>query len=208
MRALRNSMTAIFALLATAMLPVGQSHAGPMPAGSHDVSAAQNGFFPLAAGNTWTYRCSAEGRPQFTKKIVIASSAGLDGHRAYRSEMRTGSDPTPLVSYLMVDHDGRIKSSLTPTLDRAELVLGPAPKIGDRFGNFSVVSMGPSTLKTFRKTQVIKMENFSADDPTVSEEKRMGWRGRSYGKGIGLLEEADGLGGECVLSAYRVKPVK
>ncbi|MET0857617.1 MAG: hypothetical protein ABWY27_12760, partial [Telluria sp.] len=165
---------------------------------------------PLAAGNTWTYRCSAEGRFQFTKKVVIASMETVDGQLAYRSEMRVGTDPTPLVNYLIVDRGGRIMTSATPTptLDKAELLMSSAPKIGDRFGKFSVVARAPSTLKKYQKTETISLENFSADDPNVSEAKRMEWLGRSYGKGIGLLEEADGLGGACVLSAYKVKAMK
>jgi hypothetical protein len=193
-------MTAIFALAVTGALPGQPSRA----AEKEDAAAARNAFFPLAAGNTWTYRCSAEGQFQFTKNVVIASVATLDGQRAYRSEMRIDTDPSPLVSYLLVDRVGQVRTALTPALDKAELVMGAAPKTGDRFGGFSVVSTGQSALKTFQDAQIIKLENFSADDPTLSEEKRMGWRGKIYGKGIGLLEETDGLGGECVLSTYRV----
>lgn len=198
MRTLRNSLTTIVALLVSAALPAA-NQPGP---------AAGNAFFPLAAGNSWTYRCSAEGQFQFTKKVVIASAAALDGHHAYRSETWIDSDPSPLVSYLLVDHGGQVMTSLTPSLDKAELLMGAAPRTGDRFGNLSVVSIGQSSLKSLQDMQVMRLENFPADDPTLSDEKRMGWRGRSYGKGIGLLEEADGLGGECVLSAYQVKSGK
>lgn len=195
MRTFRNSIAAAFALLVLA-------------AASGAASNAPAGFFPLAEGNTWTYRCSAEGHFQFTKKVVIASLATLDGRPVYRAEMRTGTDPTPLVSYFAVDDKGRVMTSLTPTLDSAEPLMSAAPRIGDRFGKFSVVAIGPSTLKMYRQTDVARLENFSADDPSVSEEKRMEWRGRSYGRGIGLIEEADGLGGACVLSAHRLKNTK
>ena len=103
------------------------------------------------------------------------------------------------------DADGQIVTALKHTLEGREPVIGRTPKVGDRLGKFTVATVGLSKQKKYASVPIAKLENFSADDPKLTEEKRTEWLGRTYAKGVGLIEEADGAGGSCVLSAHGLK---
>ena len=208
MRTLRNSIRAPRALgIVFSIIFVVYGSPGAI-AGYSDSLLPENTYLPLAVGNSWSYECSVEGEFQFRKKITITSVSITGGHSTYRAEMRVGSDRKPLVSYLSIDSNDQVMTSLTPTPDNPELLINAAPKVGDHLGKFTVVAIERSTLKKFAGVETIRLENFSADDPKVPETKRLEWLGKTYGKGIGLLEESDGLGGICILVTYRTKAPK
>ncbi len=208
MCAFRNSLKPLVALLIYGALPQQECNAQRTTTQSVEPSHIHNPYFPLAVGNSWSYRCSVEGKFQFTKKITITSLTVKDGLRRFRVETRNVTDAKPLVSYLIIDSSGQVMTSLWPTSDSLEPLIKAAPKLGDRFGKFAVVTIQPSTDKKYRNAQIVSLENFSVDDPRVPEEKHLEWLGKTYGKGIGLVEEADGLGGACILSTYSVKNAK
>lgn len=59
--------------------------------------APQQTYYPLAVGNSWTFRCSAEGEFQFEKTVRITSDTFVNGTRFYRAEMTRPEDAQPLV---------------------------------------------------------------------------------------------------------------
>lgn len=173
-------------------------------AGEPDYSPQSNRFFPLAKGNTWSYNCSTEGVFQFRKKITITSTSREGDRIIYRADTQVGSDPKPVINYLSLDSHAQVMTSQTTVADGLEPVISAAPKVGDHIGNLTVASVSQSTLKKFSNTETVRLENFNADDPKLPDTKRMEWVSKSYGKGIGLLEEADGLGGSCVLTSFHI----
>jgi len=176
-------------------------------AGNAAAPLPEESFSPLAVGNTWVYKCSLEGQFQFNKKIAIVSVATQNGHAVYRSEMRLGNDPKPLATYLHLDLEGRVMYSLQPDLVESKPIMAVTPKVGDRFDDMTVAAIEPSSLKKFSGVAAARLENYPYP-MDGSEDKQMRWRSKWYGKGIGLLEEADGLGGSCILTSFRVKEVK
>jgi hypothetical protein len=208
MRTLRNSIRAPRAIgIVFSIIFVVYDSPGAI-AGHSDSLLPEDTYLPLTVGNSWSYECSVEGEFQFRKKLTITSVSITGRHSTYRAEMRVGSDPKPLVSYLSIDSNGQVTTSLTPTPDNLEPLINAAPKVGDHLGKLTVVAIERSTLKKFAGVETVRLENFSADDPKVPETKRLEWLGKTYGKGIGLLEESDGLGGICILVTYRTKAPK
>ena len=98
--------------------------------------------------------------------------------------------------------------ALSATLEDAKPLISVAPKLGQRFGDLKVVKVGRSDIKKYAKVKTVFLENYSAEAPGLSQEQYWAWRGKHYGRGIGLLVEADGAGGDCELTSYRVKSAK
>jgi hypothetical protein len=167
---------------------------------------ARAAYLPLAVGNSWTYACSAEGTPQFRKTQRIVAVTPGDGGQVYRSELRVGKDPKPLVTYYLLAADGRVTTSTQSNLAAALPVIGADPQRGQRFGELKVSGTLRYDRGRFRNTPAVRLENFDQESPTLSEEQRLQWKSRVYGKGVGLLEEADGLGGACLLTGYQLRP--
>ncbi|MEW6290749.1 MAG: hypothetical protein AB1545_12945 [Thermodesulfobacteriota bacterium] len=202
MRSFRNSMKSLAILFICGLLAVQACNAEQGTVQGSKSSQVTNPYFPLSVGNSWTYRCSVEGQFQFTKTINITSADILDERQIYRAELRINNEPKSLVSYFIIEANGQVLSSLSPGVDAQEILITAVPSIGDKIGKFTVASKERSTMKTFPTTDVVRLENFSVDDPEVPEDKRLEWRSRTYGREIGLVEEADGLGGECVLYKF------
>lgn len=208
MRPFRNSIGSVVLFAAAGLLALECCADEPRSTQKLVAKPATNSFFPLAVGNSWTYRCSVEGEFQFAKTLAITSETVKDGRRLFRAEMRTKGDSSPLISYLSVDAVGNVVTSLNPAQDRREILITARPKIGDRIERYRVAAVTRSHTKVFQSTDVVRLENFSMDDPTVPEDRRLEWLSRSYGRGVGPVEEADGLGGACVLSKFRLSRVK
>jgi hypothetical protein len=160
--------------------------------------------FPLAAGNSWTFRCSAEGQFQFEKTVRISAETVAGGTRFYRTEMTRPGDAQPVVYYLFESPDATVSKTSSPSRDGAEPLVRPNMSAGERVGMLIASGNRAATSPATGETSVVQLENFSADDPAVSESRRLEWQGRSYANGIGPVIEADGLGNECVLVQYRV----
>lgn len=168
----------------------------------------ESSYFPLALGNTWTYRCSLEGEYQTTKKVALTTVTQNSGFKTYRMEVRVGKDPKPLVSYVYVSADGIVMEAFKETLEDARPLISVSPKVNQGFGDLKVVKIGRSDMEKYSKVKTVFLENYSAETPGISQEKYWAWRGKRYGQGIGLLVEADGAGGDCELSTYRLKPAR
>jgi len=166
----------------------------------------QQTYYPLAVGNSWTFRCSAEGEFQFEKTVRITSDIFADGNRFYRAEMTRPGDAQPLVYYLFESPDTTVWRTSEPTRNAADPLVRSTVSRGDRVGKLIAAGFEKASSPATGEAELLRLENFSADDPTLSEAQRFEWQGRSYAKGVGPVIEADGLGNECVLVKHRVKP--
>lgn len=201
MRALRDPLTAgCIALAAAGVLAAIVARADVPPAPDADPSP----YYPLAVGNSWTYRCSAEGSRPFEKTLKLTAAIVQDGRRFYRAEMRIRADPKPLVSYLYTGSAGEVVSMLQLGKGEGEVLVTRAPRTGDRIGERVAVVGEQTRIPALGKVSVVRVENFGRDDPAISAQRRMEWSGRFFARGVGLVAEADGLGGECVLTRHRV----
>lgn len=196
MRTLRNPV-ALIAAIACAVFADGAMATGAPSA------KAGNGYFPLAVGYAWTYRCSVEGRKQFDKTVRVTAVVTRDDTRYYRVEQRIGRDPKPLVYYLATGADGTVYSTLTPGSGERELLITAAPKVGDKVGARKVAARERMNVPALGQVETLRVENFSADDPAMSAEKRAEWQGRFFARDVGQVAEADGAGGDCVLSRFQ-----
>lgn len=164
----------------------------------------KNPYFPLAIGNSWTFRCSVEGKYQFDKTVRLTATVIQDGVRYFRAELRLKRAPHPLVYYLTVAADGSVFSSPKPSSEGRELLITAAPKVGDRLGDWQVAARERIRTPALAQVEALRVENFSIEDPQLSAQRRAEWQGRFYAQGIGQVAEADGLDGECVLSKFRL----
>lgn len=168
-------------------------------------TVGQASYFPLAVGNYWTYRCSVEGEYQFDKTVRLMSVSTQNDIRYFRAELRMRKDPKPLVYYLSADADGVIFSVPKPGHEGREPLIPVAPKAGERVGEWIVAGSERISTPALAQVEAIRLENFARDDPQLPAERRAEWRGRYYARGVGLVAEADGLGGDCALTKYRVQ---
>ena len=170
-----------------------------------DTATGSTSYFPLAVGNFWTYRCSAEGGSVFAKTVRLVGKNVRDGTRYFRAELRVRKDK-PLVYYLFVDAAGQVFGAPAAGRDGSEPLIVAMPKPGERIGTWIVGGNDRIDTPALKQVEAVRVENFDRDDPQLSAERRMEWLGRYYARGIGPVAEADGLGGECVLTKYGVKP--
>lgn len=171
----------------------------PNVAGAEGEKAAGSPFFPMAIGNSWAYRCSVEGEHAFDKTLTVTSAEEIEGKRYFRTELKVGSDPTPLVSFVFTDDTGRVFSTTDPRAGTAELLVTRDPKIGDHIGSLTVTSKETVTTPALGTVEAFRVESFPFEEPGISEEEKMNWTGRFYARNVGLVAESDGLGGECLL---------
>lgn len=174
-------------------------------------AAAAHPYFPLAVGNRWTYRCSTEGTPTAGKVLQIRQQQHYGGRLYFRAELKVGADALPLVQYFSVDADGGLRRSLgVPSVSAAgngELLLAADTAAGSTHGSWRSAGHEQLRLPALRQAQALRVENFSVESPTLPASQRAEWRARYYVRGVGPVGDADGLGGRCDLTAYRlVKP--
>ena len=167
-------------------------------------SAAEQSFFPLAVGNAWIYACSTEGEWQFDRTLSLVSELDVDGRRYFRSELKMSGDSNPLVTYVFADEGGNVYAATQPGSQEATLILPADPKVGDAVSDHVVAAIVRINAPALGDAEAIRIENFSAEDPNIPEERRLEWEGKFYVRGVGLAIEADGLGGECVLSKFNL----
>lgn len=166
---------------------------------------AVNAYFPLAVGNQWEYECSVEGEYAFDKKLTIDNIEKTSGATYYRGTLVVSSDPLPLVTYYTIDPDGTVYSSLDKSKEAETFVITANPKHGETIHNYFVEEEKDIELPNFGHAAAVLIENFDFDDPNLSESQRMNWQGKFYTREIGLVIEADGLGGECVIKSFITK---
>ncbi len=164
-------------------------------------------YFPLAVGNHWTFRCSVEGAAAAGKVRRIVGVTRVNGRAYFRSALTVGNDPVPVPSYLWLEEDGSVWEGPTAGPEGAGPVTPaptPRPAAGQRLGAWTIAGTERLRVPAFRSTEAVRIENFDSDSPDVSAERRNEWLARYYALGVGPVAEADGLGGRCELSRFKV----
>lgn len=179
---------------ATTAVPAAAPAAGP-PA-----VAPEDSYYPLAVGDRWTYGCAVEGEHLFDKTVTIAAREGMDDGERYRAVQASGGDS--LVYYLTVDARGWVHRSAFADGRESEVVGAQLLRAGERVGEWLPARAETIAVPALGEVAVLVLENFAAEDPALPPEKRLEWRGLFFAKGIGLVAEGDGAGGQCDLSAY------
>jgi len=202
MRSFRNSLIGRLPTLLGGLALVLGVASTTVSAASYSADSSAS-YFPLNVGNSWSYRCSAEGEFQFTKTLRLVSVIQRNNVQYFRSELQVKNDK-PLVYYMFVDDNNQVYSTPNTDLNGSELLVSANPKAGEFVGAMTVAGNEKIDLPALKQVNAIRIENFDRDDPNTPVEQRMEWMGRYYARGIGLVMEADGLGGECVLVKYRI----
>jgi hypothetical protein len=164
--------------------------------------ADTNAYFPLAVGNKWEYECSVEGEHAFDKVLTITAIEMSGGNKLYRGESQTDDGDDPLVQYYSVDGKGVAYSSLEKSNKDKAPIISASPKDGEAINGLFVRKAKKIDIPGLGAVTAILVENFEFDNPKLSDSQRIEWEGKSYARGIGLVTEADGLGGECVLKKF------
>lgn len=140
----------------------------------------------------------------FTKTLRLVSASTRDHVQYFRTELHIKKDK-PLVSYLFADANGHVFSAPNPGRDGSEPLIPGEPKAREHVGTWTMAGSERIETPALKHVDAVRIENFDCDDPQITAERRMEWRGRYYARNVGLLVEADGLGGECVLTQYDVR---
>ena len=209
------------ALLAAAM--VGVLAASASAANAAATAEPAHPYFPLAVGNRWAYRCSTEGMVSAGKLLQIRQQVQHGGRRYFRAELRVGADALPLVQYFSVDAGGNLRRSLAAppdsgatrsaangtasVADSDDVLLAADTAAGSTHGGWVSAGIQRLPVPALPRAQALRIETFSVESPTLPASQRAEWRARYYVRGVGPVGDADGLGGRCDLTAYRlVKP--
>jgi hypothetical protein len=167
-------------------------------------------YYPLAVGNTWTYRCSVEGAPAAGKVLrIVGTAAGSGtGSTYYRAALTVGNDPRAVITYLSREPDGSVWQGPRAGPGQRELIAPAAtavPARGQRLSAAWIVGgVERLRLPALARAEALRLENFAVEAPGVSAERRSEWLARYFVLGIGPVAEADGLGGQCELLRYRL----
>jgi hypothetical protein len=161
-------------------------------------------IYPLAVGSTWSYRCSTEGEFQFEKTLTAVSE--LEAGETTLFEMKLDANgPRPLTFYLFHDARGDVFRTLRSDGSEAEIVVTADPKAGDRIGNRIAAEIETIDTPALSDVAVIRIESFAFEESASNTTQQSNeWRAEYFAHGVGLVMEADGLGGECVLSHYKL----
>lgn len=171
--------------------------AGP-EAEASDPAAA---YLPLAVGRSWTYRCTTEGADPSIRTLRITGREAAAGEVRYRAEL-AGSGPPLRFSLFERPGQGVFSDESAP--GEAPRPLLPAdPRSGAAFDGWRLVAPHAVELPGGRTVQALRVENFDPEDPEVSVEQQLEWRARDYVKGVGMVQQADGMGGACVLTSRK-----
>ncbi|MET0065748.1 MAG: hypothetical protein ABW076_05335 [Candidatus Thiodiazotropha sp.] len=209
MRALRNSIntgfiTACAAGICVLTLSCASAVSDSAETDPREIQDAVQGsaYFPLSVGNRWRYSCSVEGEYLFDKTLTITGRELHQGMMYFVAQLHTGDDPASLNLYYHADESGGIHRSVDPAVADDTLLVSANPVPGDRIGKRQVAREEAVETPATGTVAALLIENFSLDDPQLHEEQRMDWEGKYYARGIGLVIEADGLGGACALQEY------
>jgi hypothetical protein len=160
-------------------------------------------FFPLNVGNVWRYRCGTEGEAHFEKTIAVVSLGTSLAGPYFKLEQRVRDKK--LTFYLISDVSGNILRSLSSDAKKARIIAAHQMKVGEIYGEDRATREQVITTPATGSVTALVVENFNPDDSGLSQEKRNEWHGRFFVKGVGLVSEGDGLGGDCTLIKYQIK---
>lgn len=175
----------------------------PSQAGGALPTSSSPSYFPLNVGNSWRYRCGTEGEAHFEKTIAVVSLGTGGAGPYFKLEQRVRDKK--LTFYLISDASGNISRSLSPDAKKARIIAAYQMKVGETYGEDRATREQVITTPATGSVTALVVENFVPDDSDLAQDKRNEWHGRFFVKGIGLVSEGDGLGGECTLTKYLVK---
>ena len=121
--------------------------------------------------------------------------------------LTVGNDPRPVPPFLWLDADGSVWEAPAAGPQGSTPVApgpAPAPAAGQRFGGWVIGGTERLRVPALKPADALRVENFAIDSPDVSAERRSEWLARYYVRGVGPVAEADGLGGRCELTRFRV----
>ncbi|MGH2550637.1 MAG: hypothetical protein ACRDHN_14680 [Thermomicrobiales bacterium] len=159
-------------------------------------------YYPLAIGNRWSYACSVEGQPQVRKQLEITRGTKILDHPGFVATYTVNGEPSEV--FLWADPDSMVHRALTADGQLDEVVGARKAAIGDPIGELRIARVAKQSTTATGEIDVLVAENFAFDEPSSSPQHRADWVGQFFAEGIGLVAEADGLGGECELVAYSV----
>ncbi|MDD2760260.1 MAG: hypothetical protein PHH11_08185 [Methylomonas sp.] len=157
-------------------------------------------YFPLAVGNQWRYDCSVEGNKVFEKELKILKKVKVAGKPGYEASYIVNGSLAKL--YFWEDTNRVVHRSYTIAGELDEMVVSRAAKIGDDLGELHIRREVMQSSIATGNVNTLVVENFDPESPQLSAQTRHEWRGLFYANKIGLVVEADGLGGDCVLKRY------
>ncbi|MET0051005.1 MAG: hypothetical protein ABW095_07970 [Candidatus Thiodiazotropha sp.] len=141
----------------------------------------------------------------FDKTLTIVALEVHQGTEYFHGQLQVGDDPSTLNLFYHADDLGGIFMTFDPALADETLLVTANPLSGDRIGNCQVAGEELVETPATGEIKALLIENFSLDNPQLQDEQRMEWEGKHYARGVGLVSEADGLGGSCVLHAFHLQ---
>lgn len=206
MRTRRDPLTPLV-LVCASLLAAPAACAPPAPA-KPSAADSSGSYYPLAAGNSWTYQCSVEGTPQLSKTVTLESGSPVDGRTSFLATLstRVGTGPSEKTTFLLwEDADGIVWRASSAGAKDAEPVGSRRLAVGTTLGALTVTREEDVNTPATGRRKGLLAETFDRDSPDVAEERRSSWRGRTFVAGVGLVVEADGVGGECVLTKVQIR---
>jgi hypothetical protein len=149
-----------------------------------------------------------EGAPQLTKSITLESGSPVDGRASFRAALstRVGAGPAEKTTFVLwEDANGIVWRGSSAGAKDAEPAGSRRLVVGTTLGALTVTREEDVTTPATGRRKGMLAETFDRDSPDVAEEKRSSWRGRTFVAGVGLVVEADGVGGDCVLTKVQIR---
>lgn len=199
---MKTSSRHIFNLISVVLLACSSLSAEYAGAGG-GLSADASSYYPLSVGNTWHYRCGTEGEEHFEKLITVVGRETGGGNSYFKLEQRVKQ--RRLIFYLWSDGAGNILRSLSSEGKRARVIAAQQMKVGEMYGADRATREQVLTTPATGSITALVVENYNPDDLGLTQEQRNEWQGRFFVRGIGMVSEGDGLGGECILVKYELK---
>jgi hypothetical protein len=176
---------------------------GPEAAPEPQPPPGQTDYFPLEVANSWTYECFAEGELQLEKSVEITGRAVVEGRAGFEIQSVINGEKSS--GFLWEESDGTVYMAGPDPGNSGEPIVSRTARIGQDFGDLRATRVAEQETPATGKVTVLVLETFDADDPALTDQRRMEWRGKFFANGIGLVAEGDGLGNECSLVRFVVK---
>lgn len=164
-------------------------------------------YFPLVVGTSWTYQCSIEGEHQSDKTITIAAEELAGDARIFRVTQTVrsagSSNPEDADFFYRLVSDV-VSAAPSKTMVDAQPIGATDLRAGMHLGALTVARQVEVVTPATGRQQGWLAQTFDNESPDIPEEKRLTWKGVTFVKGFGVVVEADGMGGECVLSAFHL----
>ena len=158
-------------------------------------------YAPISVGNYWKYKCFAEGEFLFEKEIKITQKLKNKQQPYYQLELKTDGNTKVLKSFIWLNEEGNLLSSYQSNLKYSEIIMIKNPSIGSVIGENKVIKSEWIKTPATGRIKTIRIKNI----PKSKEKNEFEISSfRNYAKNIGLISEADSLGGECELIDYKI----